>query len=75
MSENILYVGMGTDKNHVDVAVAEPLPGGEVRYWGKVANAPAALDRLGCGAPRISPSSLFPACNEAWERTGGGSPC
>jgi len=46
MSENILYVGMDTDKNHVDVAVAEPLPGGEVRYWGKVANAPAALDRV-----------------------------
>lgn len=46
MSENILYVGMDTDKNHVDVAVAEPLPGGEVRYWGKIANAPAALDRV-----------------------------
>ena len=46
MSENILYVGMDTDKNHIDVAVAEPLPGGEVRYWGKIANAPAALDRV-----------------------------
>ena len=46
MSENILYVGMDTDKNHVDVAVAEPLPGGEVRYWGKIANSPAALDRV-----------------------------
>src|SRR6201984_663215 len=46
MSENIRYVGMDTDRNHVDVAVAEPLPGGEVRYWGKVANVPAALDRV-----------------------------
>jgi transposase len=46
MKENILYVGMDTDKNHIDVAVAEPLPGGEIRYWGKIANAPAALDRV-----------------------------
>ncbi|HEX4615500.1 MAG TPA: IS110 family transposase [Stellaceae bacterium] len=46
MSENILYVGLDTDKNHIDVAVAEPLPGGEVRYWGKIANESAALDRV-----------------------------
>jgi transposase len=45
MDEHILYVGLDTDKNHIDVAVAEPLPGGEVRYWGKVANEGAALDR------------------------------
>ena len=31
---------------HIDVAVAEPLPGGEVRYVGKFANEPASLDRL-----------------------------
>jgi transposase len=46
MNEHILYVGLDTGKNHIDVAVAEPLPGGEVRYWGKVANEGAALDRL-----------------------------
>jgi len=46
MSENILYVGLDTDKNHIDVGVAELLPGGEVRYWGKIANEPAALDRV-----------------------------
>ena len=46
MTKNTLYVGLDTDKKHIDVAVAEPLPGGEVRYWGKIANQPAALDRV-----------------------------
>jgi transposase len=46
MNEHILYVGLDTGKNHIDVAVAEPLPGGDVRYWGKVANEGAAVDRL-----------------------------
>jgi transposase len=46
MNEHILYVGLDTAKNEIDVAVAEPLPGGEVRYWGKVANEATALDRL-----------------------------
>ncbi|HUB96241.1 MAG TPA: IS110 family transposase [Stellaceae bacterium] len=45
MTKDMLYVGLDTDKKHIDVAVAEPLPGGEVRYWGKIANAPAPLDR------------------------------
>src|ERR1700751_2315138 len=45
MNEHILYIGLDTAKNHIDVAVAEPLPGGDVRYWGKVANEGAALDR------------------------------
>jgi transposase len=45
MNENILFVGLDTDKNHIDVAVAEPLPGGEVRYWGKIANEEQPLDR------------------------------
>jgi transposase len=46
MNDPTLYVGLDTDKKHIDVAVAEPLPGGEVRYWGKIANEPAALGRL-----------------------------
>jgi transposase len=46
MTEDTLYVGLDTDKKHIDVAVAEPLPGGEVRYWGKVANEAAAFDRV-----------------------------
>ena len=46
MDEHILYIGLDTGKNQIDVAVAEPLPGGEVRYWGKVANEAAALDRV-----------------------------
>jgi hypothetical protein len=31
---------------HIDIAVAEPLPGGEVRYVGQVANDMASLDRM-----------------------------
>jgi len=46
MRENTLYVGLDTDKRRIEVAVAEPLPGGEVRYWGRVANEPVSVDRL-----------------------------
>ncbi len=46
MNQNTLHVGLDTDKRHIDVAVAEPLPGGEVRYWGQLANEPSALDRV-----------------------------
>jgi transposase len=46
MNQDTLHVGLDTDKRHIDVAVAEPLPRGEVRYWGKLANEPAALDRV-----------------------------
>lgn len=46
MTENTLYVGLDTDKKHIDVGLAEPLPDGEVRYWGKLANEPASVDRL-----------------------------
>jgi transposase len=46
MSQDTLYVGLDTDKKHIDVAVAEELPGGEVRYWGKIANEASAVARL-----------------------------
>lgn len=46
MKKDTLYVGLDTDKRHIDVAVAEPLPGGEVRYWGKIANAAESVDQL-----------------------------
>ncbi|HJQ60611.1 MAG TPA: IS110 family transposase [Vineibacter sp.] len=46
MSKGTLYVGLDTDKKHIDVAVAEPLPGGEVRYWGKIANTSASVEAL-----------------------------
>jgi transposase len=41
-----MYVGLDTDKKHIDVAVAEPLPGGEVRYWGQVGSDAGSVDRL-----------------------------
>jgi transposase len=41
-----MYVGLDTDKKFIDVALAEQLPLGEVRYHGKIANAPAAVERL-----------------------------
>jgi transposase len=46
MSEITLFAGLDTDKKSIDVAIAEPLPGGEVRYWGKIANEPTSVDRL-----------------------------
>lgn len=46
MKKGTLYVGLDTDKKSIDVAVAEPLPAGEVRYWGRTANTPASVDRL-----------------------------
>jgi transposase len=44
--DNTLYVGLDTDSKHIDVAVAEPLPNWEVRYWGQIAHEPASVDRL-----------------------------
>jgi len=46
MKENTLYVGLDTDKKHIDVGLAEPLPRGEVRYWGQLGNEPSSVDRL-----------------------------
>jgi transposase len=46
MTQDTLYIGLDTDKKYIAVAVAEPLPGGEVRYFGQIANEGAALDRL-----------------------------
>lgn len=46
MSEHTLYVGLDTDRRSIDVAVADPLPGGEVRYWGRIGNDAASLERL-----------------------------
>lgn len=46
MAKNTLYVGLDTDSKHIDVALAEPLPHGEVRYWGRIANDPVSVDRL-----------------------------
>jgi hypothetical protein len=46
MTKDTLYVGLDTDKKWIDISVAEPLPGGEVRYFGKIANRAASLDRV-----------------------------
>jgi len=43
--KDTLFVGLDTDKRHIDIAVAEPLPGGEVRYVGRIANDAVSLDR------------------------------
>src|SRR5262249_61412444 len=46
MSKDTLYVGLDTDKKHIAVALAEALPGGEVRSWGKIANEAISVGRL-----------------------------
>jgi transposase len=44
--KDTLYVGLDTDKKWIDISVADPLPGGEVRYFGKIANQAGSLDRV-----------------------------
>jgi transposase len=46
MRKDTLCIGLDTDKKHIDIAIAEPLPKGELRYYGKIANDKAALDRV-----------------------------
>lgn len=46
MAQNTLWIGLDTDKKYIDVALADVLPGGDVRYWGKIENTAAALDRV-----------------------------
>ena len=62
MTKDTLYVGLDTDKRQIDVAVAEELPHGETRYWGKVANDPAAVDRL---VKRLQQGRRLVMCYEA----------
>ena len=46
MADRITYVGLDVHKQGIVVAVAEDGLRGEVREYGRIANAPAALDRL-----------------------------
>ena len=46
MTKDTLYVGLDTDKKQIDISLADPLPGGEVRYFGKIANTAVSLDRV-----------------------------
>lgn len=45
MNEFIKYVGLDVHKETVAVSVAQG-NGGEVRYWGEIANTPEAMDKL-----------------------------
>ena len=48
MGDRITYVGLDVHKEGIVVAVAEGGLRGEVREYGRIANTPAALDRLMC---------------------------
>ena len=46
MMEATAFVGLDTDKTGIDVAVAEGVLGGEVRWFGRIANTAAALAQV-----------------------------
>jgi hypothetical protein len=46
LGESITYVGLDVHKDGIVVAVAEGGVRGEVRDYGRIADTPAALDRL-----------------------------
>ena len=46
MVDNITYVGLDTHKATITVAVAASGRTGELRHWGKIANDPAAVERM-----------------------------
>ncbi|HSP01170.1 MAG TPA: IS110 family transposase [Thioalkalivibrio sp.] len=46
MKKSVLYVGLDVHKMSTDVALAEPGPDGEIRYYGKISSDPGALDRV-----------------------------
>ena len=46
MGDRITYVGLDVHKEGIAVAIAEGGVRGEVREYGRIANTPAALDRL-----------------------------
>ena len=45
MGEFSKYVGLDVHKETIAVSVAEA-NGGEVRYWGEIANTPEAIEKL-----------------------------
>jgi transposase len=46
MGKSVLYVGFDVHKMSVDVAVAEPDPGAEVRFYGRIGGDLEALDKV-----------------------------
>ena len=62
MRDRITYVGFDVHKEGIVVAVAEGGLRGEVREYGRIANTPAALDRLMC---KLGASVRLRVCYEA----------
>src|ERR1700730_3334006 len=60
MGEKVTYVGLDVHKDGIVVAVAEGGLRGEVRDYGRIANTPAALERLG---------------RQRWHEAGAGRVC
>src|SRR6201997_797492 len=63
VGDRISYIGLDVHKEGIVVAVAEDGLRGEVREYGRIANTPAALDRLACKLGQKSAQLRF--CYEA----------
>jgi transposase len=46
MKQSVLYVGLDVHKMSMDVAIADPGPGGEVRFYGRIGGDLEALDKV-----------------------------
>ena len=60
MGKSVFYVGLDVHKMSVDVAVAEPGPGAEVRFYGRIGGDLEALDKVTRKLQAKAPNCALP---------------